>query len=82
MHDPQTESCYKQPTSDTRLWVQDHHTKVWHWYGSGHRAYAACGLPPIPGSPLVWGPMPNWGFRDGFPEPLICQMCKFKYEIF
>jgi hypothetical protein len=55
---------------DPRLWVQEHHSKVWHWYGCGHYAYSACGKPPIPGSPLVYHKAPDWE------TALICVGCE------
>ena len=35
-----------------REWVKEHNRPIFHFYGSGHMAYAACGKKPIPGSPI------------------------------
>lgn len=38
--------------ADARLWVREHHNRVWHWFGSGPLGYAACGHELIPGTPF------------------------------
>ena len=68
---------------DNRLWVQDHYSKEWHWYGSGHLAYSACGNIAIPGSPYVYHTKPDWVGDEaiGYPDPTICEKCTEKWEI-
>ncbi len=51
-------------------WVQDHNSKVWHWYGCGHNAYSACGLIPISGSPFVSELIPSWE------NVVVCEECE------
>ena len=38
---------------DTRPWVCTHKNPTWHLYPNGHFEPAACGHPPIPGTPRV-----------------------------
>ena len=43
-----------------RPWVREHYGEcLWHFYGSGTLAHAACGKPAIPGSPLCSAEMPT-----------------------
>ena len=58
-----------------RHWVQEHDSSTWHYYGSGTYAHAACGKPPIPGSPIVW--------NDSLIEHdvAICEQCRELFNI-
>jgi len=51
---------------DSRFWVKDNADKLWHFYGSGHFAYSACGRPSVPGTPLV---------DKDIPEHHVCKEC-------
>jgi hypothetical protein len=60
---------------DDREWTQDHHTKVWHWYGSGQFAHAACGHPPQSGSPYVSREQPPVDYCN------VCSECIQLFEL-
>lgn len=60
-----------------RKWVKEHINNRFHYYGSGHYAHAACGHPPIAGSPICCH---KSDLSDGN-ELLCCKECLELYKI-
>jgi len=67
----------------TRDWVlenvasDERHRPLWHWFGMGRAAVAACGKFPIPGSPLLAEEKPE---NEELEYSTVCPICNSKWK--
>ena len=67
----------------TRDWVlenvasDERYKPLWHWYGMGHHALAACGKYPISGTPLVTEEKPE---NADLECSVVCPICEGNWK--